>query len=68
MTARIAPTLFEARLRAAASRAAWLRTPPKCPRSANWTAKGAFQGLTAVDGTPVGASRTLTDELRCKRS
>jgi hypothetical protein len=63
----IAPTLFRADVRPNARGSAWLRTPAKCPRSGHWTARSTFQGLTAVDGTPVGESRTVTDEIACKR-
>jgi hypothetical protein len=64
----IAPTLFEADLAAAMrGNAAWLRTPAHCPHGGYWTAEGTFQGLTAVDGAPVGEPRTLVDELRCRR-
>ena len=62
----IAPTQFEAKL-AATRGPAWLRTPAQCPRGGRWTAKGTFQGLTAVDGAPVGSPRTLTDAPRCRR-
>ncbi len=64
----IAPTLFEAELHATTTGAAWLRTPPNCARSGRWIARGVFQGLTAVDGMPIGASRTLVDRLRCRRA
>jgi hypothetical protein len=63
----IAPTLFEAQLPAVGKGAGWLRTPPTCPRGGHWIAKGTFQGLTAVAGTPVGESRTLIGEQRCRR-
>jgi hypothetical protein len=59
----IAPTLFRARIDAAGG---WLRTPRSCPHSGHWTARGVFQGLSAIDGAPLGDSRTLTDALACR--
>ena len=62
----IAPTLFEARIPAAAAGTAWLRTPKRCPSTHRWVAEATFQGLTAVGGTPVGAAQTVQAESPCR--
>ena len=62
----IAPTLFEARIPAAATGTAWLRTPKRCPTTRRWVAEATFQGLTAVGGTPVGAAQTVQAESPCR--
>jgi hypothetical protein len=62
----IAPTLFEARIPATTAGRPWLRTPPRCPRAGAWVSRATFQGLTAVDGTPVGAAQTLRGESPCR--
>jgi hypothetical protein len=61
----IAPTLFEARI--PRSGATWLRTPKRCPRGGRWVAEATFQGMTAVDGAPVGPSHTLRATSPCRR-
>jgi hypothetical protein len=62
----IAPKRFEANIPAHPGGSKWLVTPSKCPRSGHWTAKGIFQGRTAVEGgKPVGKARRATDTQRC---
>jgi hypothetical protein len=63
----IAPTLFEARIAAKRSGAAWLRTPARCPVGRRWTATATFQGMTAVAGAPVGPAQTLEATSACRR-
>jgi hypothetical protein len=62
----IAPTRFEANIPAHPGGAKWLVTPPKCPKSGHWTARGIFQGRTAAEGgKPVGKAHEATDTQRC---
>ena len=55
----IAPTLFRARIDRAL-----LRTPRTC-RGGDWRFGATFQGLTAIDGTPVGAAQHLAYRQAC---
>jgi hypothetical protein len=60
----IDPTRFEATIPA---QAAWLTTPPRCPRSGHWTSRGIFQGRTAAEGgQPTGPRQVRTDMQRCR--
>jgi hypothetical protein len=64
----VAPTLFEARIAPTRAGVAWLRTPKRCPASRRWVATATFQGMTAVDGTPVGPAQTLETTSSCRRA
>jgi hypothetical protein len=55
----IAPTLFRAKLDRHI-----VRTPRICRRG-HWKFGATFQGLTAVDGSPVGPAQHLTYRQRC---
>lgn len=49
------------------AQAAWLTTPPTCPRSGHWISRGTFQGRTAAEGgQPTGPRQVRTDMQRCK--
>jgi hypothetical protein len=62
----IAPTRFEANIPAHPGGAAWLVTPPKCPKSRHWSSRGIFQGRSAAEGgKPVGKAHVRADEQRC---
>jgi hypothetical protein len=65
---QIAPTGFDARIPAQPGRAAWLRTPGRCPRSGHWTVVGRFQGVSSVDAgaRPVTRAQTLVDRMACR--
>lgn len=54
----IAPTLFRAKIDRH-----FLRTPRTC--RGTWRFGAAFQGLTGIDGSPVGAVQQLSDTERC---
>jgi hypothetical protein len=56
----IAPTLFRARIDRHI-----VRTPRTC--SGAWKFRATFQGLTAVDGSPVGPSQHLAHRESCRR-
>jgi hypothetical protein len=57
----IAPTLFRAKIPA---RHGWLRTPRTC--HVEWKFGAAFQGLTGLDGSPVGPEQHLTFRHSCR--
>jgi hypothetical protein len=54
----IAPTLFRAQLDHV------VRTPRTC--HGHWRFRATFQGLTGVDGSPVGPAQHLSDAQRCR--
>jgi hypothetical protein len=56
----IAPTLFRARIDSHI-----VRTPRTCRRG-GWKFGATFQGLTAVDGSPVGPAQHLSYRQRCR--
>jgi hypothetical protein len=67
LNGHIAPTEFDAKIAAQRGGRPWLVTPQRCPRSGHWTARGRFQGMSAVSGgTAVTSAQTLIDRLSCR--
>jgi hypothetical protein len=66
----IAPTGFNASIRARPGGKGWLRTPSQCPKSGHWTATGRFQGVSsaAPGASAVTPAQTLTDRLPCHQA
>lgn len=65
----IIPTSFSARIAPGEGAQTWLRTPPRCPRSGQWSVTGGFQGLgsAAPGARPVTASQTIIVHAACDR-
>ncbi|MGO9750574.1 MAG: hypothetical protein ACLP8S_11270 [Solirubrobacteraceae bacterium] len=66
---KIIPTGFSARIGGGSGAQVWLRTPPSCPESHQWTVTGQFQGVSAAGprAHPVTAAQSIVEHIACNR-